>query len=729
VDGTLQIRSTFTVSTPSYQISSLGNYAVTTGPEGTAQVFKINPSELSYQGKGLDQIHECCFNNQNFENFPISPPKQMIRSARVNFAAFEPCAMIHSGDVPIRRLAGIQSSTLYLYDIPSSRVIGSETMGGNHLNKFHYSKHAPFGQLLAFCGQDSSIGISDTRLLQSGSKSVVWTIPDAHQGCVNDIKFNNFVPFWIASAGEDGVVKMWDIRYLKNAASRIDAHYGSIQSLAWSNTHCNVLSTVSHDRSWRAWYIDGSNTTAKQPWKEFMIGCPGSEFESLHQGHNTENSVVGGILVGDYSLYDAPVIATQAASAHADTFYSLSALGTLSAHTIKSRVLEGLLKHRYANNFEKEVETAIHNRNLAEAFEVMIKLSRTEFSKNDGVASNESQLIQHCTMRKAIGEAEWKLGDLNSLSIEDVKRDLDDFTYGLPPGFGEFQQWHKLVPDYLQIQFDLVQLRHQVVSEIKKGNWEIVLEKEKKILTGMEIDDEFLDIRTIELIVQTTLLHDFMKGLSIGLGMGQLLADIPKFNFESLSNIMRLLVYPTVFDTHEWILDKDMDLMKQDSSVRQSYAQKYVEYKNTKAAVANPVAVLLNSRARTNTGPKEPVTLPNLPRKVNEEDDAKSPKKIIKSIVGDGKSALPMVSLEMRIMKLIENPPEEFNEEVIRIMQNVLTDSGVSGNRYRGAVMPFERTISLITNKLYLNALMETKRFEEYFGVAYNLIVVRFINS
>jgi WD40 repeat protein len=706
----------------------LGNYAVTTGPDGTAQVFKINSSELSYQGKGLDSIHECCFNNQSFEDFPIAPPKQMIRSSRINYAAFEPCAITHSGDVPIRRLAGIQSSTLYLYDIPSSRVIGSETMGSNHLNKVHFSNHAPFGQLLAFCGQDSSIGIVDTRLLQGGSKSLVWSIADAHQGQVNDIMFNHFVPFWIASAGEDGVVKMWDIRYLKNPAARIDAHYGSIRSIGWSNTHCNVLSTVSHDRSWRSWYIDGSHHTAKHPWKEFMIGCPGSEYESLNQMHNMDSSVIGGTLIGDYSLYEAPVIATQAAAAHADTFYSLSALGTLSAHTIKSRVLEGLFEHRYESNFEKEVETAVHNRDLAEAFELMIKLSRTEFSKNENIASHEGPLIQLCTMRNAIGQSEWKLGDLNSLSMEEVKKDLDDFTYGLPPGFGEFQQWHKLVPDYLQIQFDLVQLRHQIVSEIKKGNWEIIVEKEKKILTGMEIDDEFLDIQTIELIVKTTLLHNFMKGLSIGLGMGQLLADIPKFNFESLSNIMSLLVYPTVYDTHDWILDKDMELMKQDSNTRQLYVQKYVEYRAAKAAVANPVAMLLNSRQRTNTGPKEPVSLPAMSRKANEDEDVKSPKKMIKSIVGDGKAALPMVSLEMRMLKLIENPPEEFNEEVIRIMQNVLTDSGVSGNRYRGAVVPFERTISLITNKLYLNALMESKRFEEYFGVAYNLIVVCLIN-
>lgn len=57
-------------------------------------------------------------------------------------------------------------------------------------------------------------------------------------------------------------------------------------------------------------------------------------------------------------------------------------------------------------------------------------------------------------------------------------------------------------------------------------------------------------------------------------------------------------------------------------------------------------------------------------------------------------------------------------------MQNVLTDSGLLGNRSRGAVTPFERTISVISNRMYLKALLDTKRFDEYFGVALTLIEV-----
>jgi WD40 repeat protein len=215
---------------PAYQISSLGNYMVSSGANGNAQIFKLCPQQLTVKGQGVEQIHEFQLNNKLLQDFPISPPKQMVRSARVKYAAFEPCAVNHA-DVNLRRVGAIQTSNFYLYDIPSGRIIGSENFGRQYLTKFHYSRHAPFGSLLALASYDSSISVLDTRLLQEGSKSSVWHIPDAHNGHVTDVAFNNFIPFWLASSGDDGVVKMWDIRFLKSPAARIDAHYSSISAV------------------------------------------------------------------------------------------------------------------------------------------------------------------------------------------------------------------------------------------------------------------------------------------------------------------------------------------------------------------------------------------------------------------------------------------------------------------------------------------------------------------
>lgn len=87
----------------------------------------------------------------------------------------------------------------------------------------------------------------DCRILEGGGKSSIWSVKDTHMGGITDVAFNTFIPYWIASSGllshlnifdfslgEDGVVKMWDIRFLKGNAARIDAHYGSISSVCFS---------------------------------------------------------------------------------------------------------------------------------------------------------------------------------------------------------------------------------------------------------------------------------------------------------------------------------------------------------------------------------------------------------------------------------------------------------------------------------------------------------------
>ena len=41
--------------------------------------------------------------------------------------------------------------------------------------------------------------------------------------------------------GEDGVVKVWDIRYLCGPTARIDGHYGEITSVSLSNYNLSWL--------------------------------------------------------------------------------------------------------------------------------------------------------------------------------------------------------------------------------------------------------------------------------------------------------------------------------------------------------------------------------------------------------------------------------------------------------------------------------------------------------
>lgn len=380
-------------------------------------------------------------------------------------------------------------------------------------------------------------------------------------------------------------------------------------------------------------------------------------------------------------------------------------------------MIESLVKHRYENAYEREVESGIQSRHISEAYETMIRLSRSEFSKDPSISEHEGALIKLCTSRPAINSESWNIGREDNCNIQSIRDELNECGYGLPSNFDSFPQWSNMISDFVQIQFGLALLRHTITSEIKKGNWEILILKENSIMTGMEVDDEFMDIETIGLILETLLVNNYMKGMAMGLGLGQLLADVPKFHFESLGDIMSLFVYPTVYDS--WVIEKDLDLMKQNTNLRQDYIKKYLQQiQEEKELQSGPIGGLLGGLNRFRGSPKRGGD--------RDENDTKLPSKSKRAVMGDGKKALPMVSLEIRLIKLIESPPDEYNEEIIRIMQNVLTDSGV-GSKVKGGVIPFERTISALTNRLYLNALLESKRFEEFFGVAITIISVRLI--
>jgi hypothetical protein len=725
---------------PSYGVSSYGNMVISYGSNNSAQLFKINRNELQSQGKGVEQIHQCSFGQPTLNDLPISPPEKMIRSTRIVKAAFEPCQFDpESGDAPVRRLMSINASNAMMYDIPTGRVIGQEAFGNKILSSLSFSLHAPFGSLLAVGNKSSGVSIIDSRLLQQGSNSVVWSINDAHNGEVSDVEFNTFIPYWLATSGEDGVIKLWDIRYLKGSAARIDGHYSGITSLAWSNTHCEVLATGSKDRSVKIWNFDHEKSMSKMPVKEFMIGCPNSDLESCCNPHLPEKSVIGSSMLGNCTNFSSPLVAIAADPCHSGTFVAATALGIVSTHTVRSKIFESTLKHRYDNSYEREVERLVQSRHLNEAYETMVKLSRGAVSKDNRIAEHEGELIKYCSTRPAIMPDEWSIASKDVINNEEVRKDLKNFSYGLPPNFGQFPQWLDIISDFGQIQFGLVLLRHQVTSEVKNGNWEIILQKEKSIIAGMGVDDEFMDIDTLSLIVETLLMNRYMKGMSIGLALGQLLADVPRFKFETLAEIIGLLVFPTVYDSLEWIPE---NLMEQKASERQEYVKKFILFAKEERPVSSqmfakeerPVSSqsqtvltsvgLMGSRShRSRT-----VNAQNMPKPIKSDENngyIKISRKQINAILGDAKKALPMVSLEIRLIKLIESPPDDYNEEIIHIMQNVLTDSGVGGSRTKAGVVPFEKTISAFSNRLYLNALLETKRYEEYFGVAIHLISVR----
>jgi hypothetical protein len=53
------------------------------------------------------------------------------------------------------------------------------------------------------------LSVLDARILGKNGKSIVMSYSEAHDSAITDSKFNEFIPYWMASAGEDGVIKVF----------------------------------------------------------------------------------------------------------------------------------------------------------------------------------------------------------------------------------------------------------------------------------------------------------------------------------------------------------------------------------------------------------------------------------------------------------------------------------------------------------------------------------------
>ncbi|KAI8912774.1 hypothetical protein EDD86DRAFT_245639 [Gorgonomyces haynaldii] len=717
-EDALKVVSSFNFPSPCYSVASMGDKLLTAGQDGTAQLYRIEKDDIK-NGKGLDHINEIVFNAQSLKDMVISPPGTLVQSMRIQHVAFEPACGLDGDMNQARRVIGLQQNTVYHYDLPSSQVLGRESIGKDRLVSASFSSHAPFGSLLALAGMDGRVSVLDTR--QLGNSSSVWSVEKSHEGMVNCVQFNPFVPYWIATGGSDGVVKIWDIRFLNGHVGRIDGHYASIQSLAWSNTHAEVISTVSGDRTWKSWALDPSIMTSKKPARDFVIGFPGSEFDE-QAGFSEKSLCVAGRVIGDNTQYKAPPVGIVASQSHGDTFFTLDAIGHLSSHTIRHEVFRMTVKHKYDDPTTRDVETALFCRQLNFAYESMVMLDRAPRSQGVYVAPNEKELIEQCTFVPPIDPNQWSVssqpGEPKKM-IQQFKSDLEQFTTLLPPGYGLNKHWTGAIHSWSQLQYDLVVLRFKLVTALQQGNWQFVIENEKSILKGMDVDPEFMDAGTVTLMVEQLIVKSFMKASTIGLKVSQLLSDVQKFEFGSLSSFLPLLIFPTVFDQAEWLPTREK--LRQTADERQNLVEKYM--KRSKETQETKT----RGRSSTTTGNKNQGR-----RRVALQMEAPESKPVTESdprikqlmpYVSDSKQILPMVSLELKLMKLIETPPNELEEEIVKVMQSVLSDSISKRAGSNGpTLIPYENTISSWANVLYLETLLNTKRYDEFFGVGCNLV-------
>lgn len=106
--------------------------------------------------------------------------------------------------------------------------------------------------VFASCSVDKTVRIWDANLV--GAKANMMTVKDAHDADVNVISWNGNDPF-IVSGGDDGVIKVWDLRQLKNntPVATFKHHSAPITSVEWHPTDSSVFAASGSDNQITIW--------------------------------------------------------------------------------------------------------------------------------------------------------------------------------------------------------------------------------------------------------------------------------------------------------------------------------------------------------------------------------------------------------------------------------------------------------------------------------------------
>ena len=85
--------------------------------------------------------------------------------------------------------------------------------------------------------------------------SVALHLRGAHMAAVSSVRCSPLQSHWVASAGCDGLVKVWDVRRADSCVFRLAWHLSAVTDVSWSWAHSEVLVSGGRDGSQRFWHL------------------------------------------------------------------------------------------------------------------------------------------------------------------------------------------------------------------------------------------------------------------------------------------------------------------------------------------------------------------------------------------------------------------------------------------------------------------------------------------
>ncbi|KAI8378268.1 WD40-repeat-containing domain protein [Choanephora cucurbitarum] len=338
-----------------------------------------------------------------------------------------------------------------------------------------FANWSPHQTLVVSGGYDRKLFVIDSRI----KEKEVWSVDQAHDRPIQDAQFNPFIPYWLASAGEDSVVNLWDMRASQHSpVAKIDGNIGSVNSIAWSNVRPENIGTTSSDgfmRYWslspesfpawdthyrttrysnqdtlpivrerdqhNMWCIKDQNYTYSdaKPWKTDAWLNSDEDV----QAQRSAKLLSGALYISQWGkqrtpstdLAEArgPVVSIKTSLSIPGTYYSITGGGQLSVHMIRYDITSHIKnRYRFDPKNEKElaaqIEDDIYCRRIQSAQQKLEELKSLSDSEHSTAQDREDiSFLEDCLIiHPPIKETDWELDSLPDASYYRVSEKLGD---------------------------------------------------------------------------------------------------------------------------------------------------------------------------------------------------------------------------------------------------------------------------------------------------------------
>jgi WD40 repeat protein len=150
----------------------------------------------------------------------------------------------------------VENNRFHFWNIknPEKPALTSELTSHGYICSAEWNLHAP--SQFASGSSHGSLSLFDLRKIgKNASKTAAWKVSDAHSESIRTISWNPSSAELIASASDDGTIKVWDIRVNKDPLCVLQGHLNGVSCLSWHPKNVDVLVSGSLDRTVRLWNL------------------------------------------------------------------------------------------------------------------------------------------------------------------------------------------------------------------------------------------------------------------------------------------------------------------------------------------------------------------------------------------------------------------------------------------------------------------------------------------